>query len=508
MVLEARGSRSWRPSFRCPSRGRARCCSRCPVVRRLPHRPARRRRRAPRAEAAARARPPDRGPGDGARRGRRALRARRPGRRAVARLDRRHLPLLHERAREPLRRAPASPATSSTAATPSTRSPTSASASRSPRAIPDLQAAPLLCAGLIGYRSLRMAGRRRAPRPLRLRRRGAHRRPGRAPPGPARLRLHPRATTRRPRASRLELGAEWAGRLDAAPPRRSSTPRSSSRRSARWCRPRCARSAKGGTVVCAGIHMSDIPSFPYEILWGERVLRSVANLTRAGRRGVPAARAAGAGAHRGGAVPARAGERGARPPARRARSAAPRCYESRTLGGPAVAQAPLGGRAPLRPAEALERRRPPPCTRRGDGHAAVAGAHLDALGGRDRGRRASPPRRRCASRSRRSRLRPGSPPARSSQKSLAAAAAADRSAVNRPGAPSVPSAPTATTCSATSGCTASGFSCGEPSVTIPDTRSGRRRRSPSRGCRRGSGRRSPPSARGTRRAPPRAPRAG
>jgi propanol-preferring alcohol dehydrogenase len=38
--------------------------------------------------------------------------------------------------------------------------------------------------------------------------------------------------------------------------------------------------AKGGTVVCAGIHMSDVPSFPYEILWGERVVRSVANLTR------------------------------------------------------------------------------------------------------------------------------------------------------------------------------------------------------------------------------------
>jgi propanol-preferring alcohol dehydrogenase len=41
-----------------------------------------------------------------------------------------------------------------------------------------------------------------------------------------------------------------------------------------------AATAKGGTVVCAGIHMSDIPSFPYEILWGERVVRSVANLTR------------------------------------------------------------------------------------------------------------------------------------------------------------------------------------------------------------------------------------
>jgi propanol-preferring alcohol dehydrogenase len=42
-----------------------------------------------------------------------------------------------------------------------------------------------------------------------------------------------------------------------------------------------AATAKGGTVVCAGIHMSDIPAFPYEALWGERVIRSVANLTRA-----------------------------------------------------------------------------------------------------------------------------------------------------------------------------------------------------------------------------------
>jgi propanol-preferring alcohol dehydrogenase len=39
--------------------------------------------------------------------------------------------------------------------------------------------------------------------------------------------------------------------------------------------------ARGGSVICAGIHMSDIPAFPYEVLWGERVLRSVANLTRA-----------------------------------------------------------------------------------------------------------------------------------------------------------------------------------------------------------------------------------
>jgi propanol-preferring alcohol dehydrogenase len=47
-----------------------------------------------------------------------------------------------------------------------------------------------------------------------------------------------------------------------------------------WC-PALRATRKGGVVVCAGIHMSDIPSFPYEILWGERIVRSVANLTRA-----------------------------------------------------------------------------------------------------------------------------------------------------------------------------------------------------------------------------------
>jgi hypothetical protein len=78
----------------------------------------------------------------------------------------------------------------------------------------------------------------------------------------------------------LELGAEWAGdssgpspeELDAAilfAPAGELVPVALS------------AVAKGGTVVCAGIHMSDIPSFPYRILWGERVLRSVANLTRA-----------------------------------------------------------------------------------------------------------------------------------------------------------------------------------------------------------------------------------
>jgi propanol-preferring alcohol dehydrogenase len=77
----------------------------------------------------------------------------------------------------------------------------------------------------------------------------------------------------------LELGAEWAGSSEEAPPEPlqaaiifapigSLVPRA------------LAAVERGGTVVCAGIHMSEIPAFPYEALWGERVVRSVANLTR------------------------------------------------------------------------------------------------------------------------------------------------------------------------------------------------------------------------------------
>ena len=72
---------------------------------------------------------------------------------------------------------------------------------------------------------------------------------------------------RRSRGSSARSGR--AGRTNGR--RRSSTRRSSSRRRASSCRRRSAACAKGGSVVCAGIHMSDIPSFPYELLWGERV---------------------------------------------------------------------------------------------------------------------------------------------------------------------------------------------------------------------------------------------
>jgi len=147
-----------------------------------------------------------------------------------------------------------------------------------PSGYPDLQAAPLLCAGLIGYRSLRMAGD--ATR-LGLYGFGASahivsqvaRHQGR------RVFAFTRAGDREGQAFARELGAEWAGDATQPPPEELDAaiifaPTGE-------LVPLALRAVeKGGTVVCAGIHMSDIPSFPYEILWGERVLRSVANLTR------------------------------------------------------------------------------------------------------------------------------------------------------------------------------------------------------------------------------------
>ena len=151
---------------------------------------------------------------------------------------------------------------------------------RLPDALDDVHAAPLLCAGLIGYRALTHGRRRAAHRDLRLRCRRAHRRAGRPSPGP-RVPTHScAAATRRPRLRAPDSAAPGSATATERPPRRSMR-RSSSRRSANWCRARWRAVRKGGTVVCGGIHMSDIPSFPYALLWGERVLRSVANLTRA-----------------------------------------------------------------------------------------------------------------------------------------------------------------------------------------------------------------------------------
>jgi propanol-preferring alcohol dehydrogenase len=147
-----------------------------------------------------------------------------------------------------------------------------------PDGYPDLQAAPLLCAGLIGHRALRMTGE--APR-LGLYGFGAAahiicqvaRHEGR------RVFAFTRAGDESGQAFARELGAEWVGEAGSAPPEELDAaiifaPAGELVPAALHVL------AKGGTVVCAGIHMTDIPSFPYADLWGERSIRSVANLTR------------------------------------------------------------------------------------------------------------------------------------------------------------------------------------------------------------------------------------
>jgi propanol-preferring alcohol dehydrogenase len=142
----------------------------------------------------------------------------------------------------------------------------------------DVEAAPLLCAGLIGYRSLRLAGD--AER-VGLYGFGssAHivaqvaRHQGR------RLFGFVRHGDEAARAFALELGCEWAGWSDEPAPEELDAAIIFA--PAGELVPAALRAlARGGTVVCAGIHMSDVPSFPYELLWEERSIRSVANLTR------------------------------------------------------------------------------------------------------------------------------------------------------------------------------------------------------------------------------------
>lgn len=147
-----------------------------------------------------------------------------------------------------------------------------------PEGYPDLQAAPLLCAGLIGYRALGMAGEAQ-----RLGFYGfgaaAHiliqvaRYQGRE------VYAFTRPGDKEGQAFAQRLGAVWVGSSEELP----SEPLDAAIIFAPVGSlvPAALRAvAKGGTVICAGIHMSDIPSFPYSILWEERVLRSVANLTR------------------------------------------------------------------------------------------------------------------------------------------------------------------------------------------------------------------------------------
>jgi len=140
----------------------------------------------------------------------------------------------------------------------------------------DLEAAPLLCAGLIGFRALRLAGDGE-----RLGLYGF----GAAAHIVAQVALSEGrrifAVTREgddaAQAFARSLGAEWAG---AGPPPEELDAAIIFAPAGELVPAALRALAKGGSVVCAGIHMSDISSFPYELLWGERVLRSVANLTR------------------------------------------------------------------------------------------------------------------------------------------------------------------------------------------------------------------------------------
>ncbi|MFL9937818.1 zinc-dependent alcohol dehydrogenase family protein [Paraburkholderia graminis] len=148
-----------------------------------------------------------------------------------------------------------------------------------PERYSDLEAAPLLCAGLIGYRTLSMAGDARAIGIYGF---------GAAAHIVAQVALHQGRTVfalTRPgdtaaQQFALRLGVHWAGGSDETPPEQLDAALIFA--SAGPLVPAALRAVtKGGVVVCGGIHMSDIPSFPYDLLWGERRVCSVANLTRA-----------------------------------------------------------------------------------------------------------------------------------------------------------------------------------------------------------------------------------
>ena len=151
-----------------------------------------------------------------------------------------------------------------------------------PEGYPDLQAAPLLCGGLIGFRALRMTGP--------ARRLGFYGFGSAAHILVQVARFEGREVFALTRPGDTEgqdfarqLGAVWAGDTTQGPP--AELDAAIIFAPAGELVPLALRAVgKGGTVVCAGIHMSDLPSFPYKDLWGERSLRSVANLTRADGR--------------------------------------------------------------------------------------------------------------------------------------------------------------------------------------------------------------------------------
>jgi propanol-preferring alcohol dehydrogenase len=156
-----------------------------------------------------------------------------------------------------------------------------------PEGYSDVEAAPLLCAGLIGYRSLKMTGAPVAGQPSRLGIYGF----GAAAHIVAQVARHQgreiyaftRPGDEKAQDFARSLGTVWAGGSDEMPPEPLDAAIIFA--SVGALVPAALKAVrKGGVVVCGGIHMSNIPSFPYDILWEERILRSVANLTRADAR--------------------------------------------------------------------------------------------------------------------------------------------------------------------------------------------------------------------------------
>jgi propanol-preferring alcohol dehydrogenase len=148
-----------------------------------------------------------------------------------------------------------------------------------PAAYDDLTAAPLLCAGLIGYRTLRLAGNDAEHIGMYGFGAAAHVIAQVAAHEGRRVYAFTRPGDESTQAFALRLGAVWAGGSDELPPEELDAALIFAPVGALIVSALRA-TAKGGVVVSGGIHMSDIPSFPYRLLWEERVVRSVANLTR------------------------------------------------------------------------------------------------------------------------------------------------------------------------------------------------------------------------------------
>lgn len=151
-----------------------------------------------------------------------------------------------------------------------------------PERYADAQAAPLLCAGLIGYRAYRAAGEA-----LNLGLYGfgaaAHLLAQVAQAEGQRVYAFVRPGDSEAQRFATHLGAVWAGGSDESPPEQLDAAILFAPVGA-LVPAALAATRKAGRVICAGIHMSDIPAFPYELLWGERSVSSVANLTRADGR--------------------------------------------------------------------------------------------------------------------------------------------------------------------------------------------------------------------------------